>query len=113
MNLERFTQESQEALIAAQQVAQDLNHQAIEPAHLLLALLRQEEGVVPALVTKVAGSVTALREELTKELDQRPKVYGGSTDVGLARPTSEALTAAERYTKGMQDEYVSTEHLLL
>jgi ATP-dependent Clp protease ATP-binding subunit ClpB len=69
--------------------------------------------VVAAIVTKVAGSVLALRHELTDELDKRPRVYGGTGEVGLARPTTEALAAAERYAKGMQDDYVSTEHILL
>jgi len=113
MNLDKYTQKSQEALLSAQRLAQELNHQTIEPAHLLLALLRQEDGVVPAIVTKVAGSVVALREELAAELEGRPKVYGGSADVGLARPTADVLSAAERYAKGMQDDYVSTEHILL
>ena len=55
MNLDRYTQKSQEAMLSAQRLAQELNHQAVDPAHLLLALLSQQEGVVPALVTKVAG----------------------------------------------------------
>jgi ATP-dependent Clp protease ATP-binding subunit ClpB len=113
MNLEKYTQKSQEALLSAQNLAQDLNHPSIEPAHLLLALLRQEEGVVPALVTKVAGSVMALREEVQRDLDGRPKVYGSNAQVGLARPAADVLAAAERVAKGMQDEYISTEHLLL
>jgi ATP-dependent Clp protease ATP-binding subunit ClpB len=113
MNLEKFTQKSQEAVLQAQQLAQDLNHQTIEPAHLLLALLRQEQGVVPAIVTKVSGSTVALREELQNELDKRAKIQGANMDVGLAQPTAEALKAAERYAKGMQDDYVSTEHILL
>ncbi|MEM5775641.1 MAG: Clp protease N-terminal domain-containing protein, partial [Anaerolineaceae bacterium] len=73
MNLEKFTQKSREAVFDAQQLARDLNHQAIEPAHLLMALLRQDEGVAPAVVTRIAGSVQALREELMKDLDRRPK----------------------------------------
>ncbi len=114
MNLDKFTQKAQEALFQAQQLARDLNHQTIEPAHLLLALLQQEEGVVPAVVTKVSGSVTAISEELRRELENRPKVYGGGAgDASLSRGTSDVLSAAERYAKGMQDEYVSTEHLLL
>ena len=79
MNLEKYTQKSQEASLGAQRLAEELNHQTIEPAHLLLALLQQEEGVVPAIVTKVAGSPLGLKEELQKEVDGRPKVYGGST----------------------------------
>jgi ATP-dependent Clp protease ATP-binding subunit ClpB len=113
MKLDKFTQKSQEAIMDAQHLAGDLNHQSIEPAHLLLALLQQVDGVVPALVTKVAGSVLALREEITQEMDNRPKVYGASGEIGLARPTSDVLNAAERYAKGMKDDYVSTEHILL
>jgi ATP-dependent Clp protease ATP-binding subunit ClpB len=113
MNLEKFTQKSQEAIFQAQQLAQDLSHQTIEPEHLLLALLRQEQGVVPAIVTKVAGSTLALREELQNELDKRPKIQGANLEVGLAQPSAEILKAAERYAKGMQDDYVSTEHILL
>ena len=64
MNLERFTQKAQEAIIQSQQMAQEYNHQSIEPAHLLLALLQQDEGVVPAVVTRVAAGVSALRDEV-------------------------------------------------
>ena len=113
MDLNKYTQKSQEAILHAQQLAQDYNHQAIEPAHLLLALLNQDEGVVPAIVNKVAGSALALRQELTRELEKRPGIQGSNADVGLAQPTADALRAAERYAKGMQDDYVSTEHILL
>jgi len=113
MDLEKFTKKSQEAILGSQHIAEEFNHQAIEPAHLLLALLRQDEGVVPALVTKVAGSAVALRENVQKELEKRPKVYGGGTQVGLSRANSDVLDAATRYAKGMQDDYVSTEHILL
>ncbi len=56
MNLDKFTQKAQEALLQSQQLASELHHQQIEPTHLLLALLKQDQGVVPAIVTKVAGS---------------------------------------------------------
>ncbi len=113
MKLDKFTQKSQEAIFQAQEIARDYNHQSIEPAHLLLALIRQEQGVVPAIVTKVAGSVQALRDELQNELARRPKIQGAGMEVGFAQTTADALTAAERYAKGMQDDYVSTEHILL
>ena len=113
MNLDRYTQKAQEAILQAQHVAMQFNHQNIEPAHLLLALLQQEEGVVPAVVTKISGSVAALREDVAKSLENRPKVYGANTEVSLARPTMDVLNSAERYAKGMQDEYISTEHILL
>jgi ATP-dependent Clp protease ATP-binding subunit ClpB len=113
MNLEKYTQKSQEAILAAQQLAQNYNHQTIEPAHLLLALLQQDQGVVPAIVTKVAGSPLAICEELQNDLDKRPKISGSNLDVGLSRPAADALQSAERYSKGMQDDYISTEHILL
>jgi ATP-dependent Clp protease ATP-binding subunit ClpB len=113
MNLEKFTQKSQEAIFSAQQIAAELHHQAIEPLHLLLALIRQDQGVVPALVTKVAGSPLALRNEIQNELDKRPKIQGANMEVGLSQAAADVLTAAERYAKGMSDDYVSTEHILL
>ncbi len=113
MNLDKFTQKSQEAIFAAQQIAQEHHHQAIEPIHLELALIRQEGGVVPAIVTKVAGSTLALREELEKELAKRPQIQGANMQVGLSQAAADVLTAAERYAKGMSDDYVSAEHILL
>ncbi len=114
MNMEKFTQKAQEAVLQAQQLAQDFfNHQTIEPAHLLLALMQQEDGVVPAVVTRVAGSAAALMEDVARDLQNRPKVYGSNANVGLSRAASDVLNASERFARGMQDDYVSTEHILL
>ncbi len=113
MNLDKFTQKSREAVFQAQQIARDFNHQTIEPAHLLLALLQQDEGVVPAIVTKLAGSVVALRDELQTSLEKQPQVHGSNVEIGLSNPLVRIIESAEKYAKGMQDEYVSTEHLLL
>ncbi len=113
MNLDNYTNKSQQAVLRAQRLAEEFNHQEIEPIHLLYALLEESEGVVPAVVTRIAGGIQGLREELRKDLSERPKVYGGNIKVGLNRKTSDVLSAGERYAKGMQDEYVSTEHLLL
>lgn len=113
MNLDTYTQKAQEAIARSQQIAQDLNHSSIEPVHLLLALLQQEEGVVPAVVKAAAGSTAALKKELEDELQNRPKVYGSNLNIGLSRPVTDVLNAAERYAKGMQDDYISTEHILL
>ena len=61
MKLDKYTQKSQAAILQAQELARELNHQSIEPSHLLLTLLRQEEGIVPAILTNIAGSVQAER----------------------------------------------------
>ena len=113
MNLDKYTQKSQEALLSAQTLAENLNHQTIEPAHLLLALIEQQDGVVPAIITQVSGSIEALRDELTRELNGLPKVSGSNMQVGLSRLTGDVLKAAEKFAKGMKDDYISTEHMLL
>lgn len=113
MNLEKFTQKSQQAVLRAQRLTEEYNHQEISSAHLLFALLEQEEGVVPAIVTKVAGSVEGLRGDVRSALEERSKVYGGNVRVGMTREVRDTLAASEKYAKGMQDDYVSTEHILL
>ena len=113
MNLDNYTTKSQQAVLRAQRLAEEYNHQGIEPGHLLLALLEESDGVVSAVVTRIAGSSQRLREELQKDLSEKPKVYGGNLQVGINRQTSDVLAAGERHAKGMGDDYVSTEHLLL
>ncbi|HSB89772.1 MAG TPA: ATP-dependent chaperone ClpB [Anaerolineales bacterium] len=113
MDLERWTQKAREALLEAQRLAQDEGHAAIEPAHLLLALARQSDGVVPAILTRLAGSPAYLIDDVQKDLQGRPRVSGAAAEPGLARPLAQALDAAETQARSMKDDYVSTEHLLL
>ncbi len=114
MDLNKFTQKAQQALLDSQRLAHDFKHQSIEPAHLLLALLSQTESTVPVVVTQIAGSTEILKEEVRKELANRPKVYGSNQgEASLSRAVVEILDAAERFAKGMGDEYTSTEHILL
>src|SRR3989337_633233 len=113
MNLERWTQKGREALREAQRLAQDSQHASIEPAHLLLALTRQPEGVVPAILTRLAGSPAYLIEDLERDLQARPRVTGATAQPGMSRPLSQALEASETQARSMKDDYVSTEHILL
>jgi len=113
MDLDRYTQKAGQAVLAAQRLAEDLRHPNIEPEHLLLALLRQEGGVVPALIARIAGSVELLEKQLEQELAGRSKIEGASSQIGLARATSDALSAAEKQAAAMKDDYLSAEHLLL
>ena len=112
MDINKFTQKAQEALLSAESAARDMNHQAIEPDHLLLALLQQSGSSVPAVVTQIAGSTQALLQELRADLEKRPKLYGAG-QTGLSSTALSALDAAQRYAKGMGDEFTSTEHILL
>jgi ATP-dependent Clp protease ATP-binding subunit ClpB len=113
MNFEKYTQKAQEAIYAASQMTSELSHQAIEPLHILAALLNQQDGIAVAVITKIAGSAAVLREEVQTELENRSKVYGSNVEVGLSHASADLLKAAERYAKGMGDEFVSAEHLLL
>lgn len=113
MNLEKFTEKSRDAIFQAQQIARDYQHQSIEPIHLLLALLQQDDGIVASLITKISGSTLALRQELINDLEKHPKVIGSNIQTGLSNPVIQVLESAESYAKGMQDEYISAEHMLL
>jgi ATP-dependent Clp protease ATP-binding subunit ClpB len=112
VRLDRFTERSQEALTAAQQAAQQLQHPTVEPEHLLLALLEQDEGLVPALLRRLEVAPEPLAARLHAALENRPKQVGVTEpSVGNALRTV-LMTAFEEMSR-LKDEYVSTEHLLL
>jgi ATP-dependent Clp protease ATP-binding subunit ClpB len=113
MDLNKFTQKAQEAVAGAQQTAGEYSHGQIEPMHLLLALLRQSDGVVPQIVQKLEVNAGEMALSLEGELQRKPKVYGATTQVGLSRELGRVLDEAEKTAKRMRDDYVSTEHLLL
>jgi ATP-dependent Clp protease ATP-binding subunit ClpB len=113
MNLDRFTERAQEAVLDAQRAAVDFQSAYIEPAHILYALLRQEQGVAPQVILRAGGDPRALEAETERDLRALPKVGGDTAQVGLSRPGTEVLAAAEREAGAMKDEYVSTEHILL
>jgi ATP-dependent Clp protease ATP-binding subunit ClpB len=113
MDLNKFTQKAQEAVVGAQALAGEYSHSQIEPIHLLLALLRQSDGIVPQIVQKLEANPAEMALALERELQQKPKVYGATTQVGLSRELSRAADEAEKIAARMRDDYVSTEHLLL
>ena len=113
MNLNKFTEKAQESILEAQQLAQSLGHQTIEPEHLLLSLIRQTDGIVPQVLQKLNQNPDQLAAIIERDLQTRPRVSGSNVKVGLSRATDEVLDAAEREAKSMRDEYVSTEHILL
>jgi ATP-dependent Clp protease ATP-binding subunit ClpB len=112
MDLNRFTEKAQEAVLQAQRLAEEYNHSEIQPTHLLLALLRQEGGVAPQIAHHLSVNPAQLAQAVETEVQKAAKVYGGSQP-GLARGLRNALREAENLAKKMKDEYVSTEHLLL
>ena len=114
MNLQKATQKSMEALQKAQSLANANGNQQMEQAHLALALLSQQDGLIVSLLTKMGKSCDRLKSELEQMVDRFPKVSGGGgRQVYLAPKLDEALTAAEEEAAKMEDEYTSVEHLFL
>jgi ATP-dependent Clp protease ATP-binding subunit ClpB len=112
MKLDKFTEKAQEALQRAADLARDLVQQAVEPEHLLLALVREEEGVARTLLERSGASVQALEPALVSAVERFPKVSGGGQPY-LSPALNKALEQAETEAERLKDEYISTEHLLL
>ncbi len=112
MRLDRFTVKAQEAIQAAQSLADQHDHQAIEPEHLLLALVQQREGVVGPILGKLGARPEALQGQLEAELGRLPKVQGGAGQYVGDRLRA-ALQRSQGEAERLKDEYVSTEHLLI
>jgi ATP-dependent Clp protease ATP-binding subunit ClpB len=113
MNLNKFTQKAQEAVMEAQSLASKYNHSQVEPGHLLLALLRQADGVVPQVVQKLEANPREMALSLEGELRKKPKIRGAAAQVGVSRDLARVLEEAENTSRRMRDEYASTEHVLL
>ena len=109
---ERFTEKALEALQQAAELARETGTQAVEPDHLLLALIRQEEGVARTLLERAGASVQALQPALVSAIERFPKVSGGGNPY-LSEELTRHLEQAEREAGRLKDEYISTEHLLL
>ncbi len=112
MRPDKFTVKAQEALQAAQSMADQHDHQAIEPEHLLVALLEQREGVVGPVLAKLGARPEAIQRELQAALGKLATVKGASGHY-LGERTRQALDRAQAEAERLKDEYVSTEHLLL
>ncbi|MGC2425320.1 MAG: ATP-dependent chaperone ClpB, partial [Nitrospirota bacterium] len=115
MRLDKFTVKAQEAVLAAQDEAGRRGQQQVDVEHLLLALLKQPEGVVPPILKRLGADVRALEGEVISELERMPKVSGAGQmgQVYVTPRLNKVLDKAAREMEGLKDEYVSTEHLLL
>ncbi len=113
MKLDKFTQKSQEALAAAQELARDRGQQTIEAEHLFHTLLEQEEGIAVPIFQKVGLSRENLLQEVETLLNHLPRVSGETSEPYLSRTLNEILKNSFAQAKKFEDEYVSTEHLLL
>ncbi|HSL10657.1 MAG TPA: Clp protease N-terminal domain-containing protein, partial [Actinomycetota bacterium] len=112
MDPSKLTIKARAALEGAHQQALARNHQAIEPEHVLFALLSDPEGVVYPLLNQVGVAPKTIRDRVDEALDRIAKVFGGG-DVRFSTTTTRLLAAAATEADQLTDEYVSTEHLLL
>ena len=116
MNMNQLTQKSLAAIQGAQSLAQQYGQQQIEQQHLLLALVADQEGFIPQLLTAMGMTVPSFLAAVQAEVNKLPKVSGGGREadkVYVAQDVDRALNAAEETAKSMKDEYISVEHLFL
>ena len=116
MNTNQYTQKTLEALQAAQQLAVEYQHNALEPEHLLHALASQEQGLIPQLLQKLNVDPGSFAAAVAEKLSALPRVSGSGRDpdkVYISQATDKVLSAAVREAKAMKDEYVSVEHVFL
>ncbi|HEX6349955.1 MAG TPA: ATP-dependent chaperone ClpB [Candidatus Dormibacteraeota bacterium] len=112
MRLDRFTEKAQQALQAAAEEATARAQQAIEPEHLLLAMVRQQDGIAAPILEAAGVSLSELEPALVSDVERFPRVQGGG-QAFVSDPLAKVLEAADSEAKNLKDDYISTEHLLL
>ncbi len=114
MRFEKLTLKAQEALQEAQALTEKHEHQQVEPEHLLLALIRQTEGIIPQVFQKLGVSLSALASQVEEALGKIVKVYGGGAgQVYISPRLKKVMDNSFEEAERLKDEYVSTEHMLL
>jgi ATP-dependent Clp protease ATP-binding subunit ClpB len=114
MNFQKLTLKAQETLQKAQEIASANDHQAVEPVHLLLALLQDSGGIIPPMLLKLGANVEYLANKAQEEINKLAKISGaGFGSQYLARDTATLFEAALKEAQNLRDEYVSTEHILM
>src|SRR5437867_3095971 len=112
MDLNKLTEKAREAITAAQQIAEQMNHAQVEPEHLLVALVEQREGIIPELLRKMSADPAVIGRGARELLTKYPQAYGGSQP-GLSPRLKLVTDLAQAEADRLKDEYVSTEHLFI
>ncbi len=113
MRMDKLTSKFQLALADAQSLAVGLDHQLIEPDHVMVALLDQEGGSIRHLLTKAGVKVNALRSQLGERLDKLPKVSGAAGEINLSNDTIKILTVTDKLAQKRDDQYIASELFVL
>src|SRR5262247_2666188 len=111
MRLDKFTLRGQEAIQSAIELAERNQNQQVEPEHVLCAMLEQAEGIARPLLGKLGANVRAIKKDCEGAVARFPRVQG--VQQYFSPRLSQLFTAAQQRAENMQDEYISTEHLLL
>lgn len=113
MDFSRYTNKAQQAILKAQGIAGEYHHQAIEPLHVFLALMTQDDGLTPRILQKIGAQPAAARIDIESALGQLPRLSKPTDDMQIARDSLKLFAEAENAARKMRDDYTSTEHLLL
>lgn len=113
MRFDRFTLKAQEAVQASQEIADKRNHQAIEPEHLLAALLAQEGGIVTPILQRLGVDPGFVARQVEAEIEKLPEQYGTATQSYISPSLKKVFDDAKDEAQRLKDEYVSAEHLLV
>ncbi len=113
MRLDKMTTKAQEAFQAAQELAEQRNHQELTPEHVLSALLTQEQGIVPSLLRKMGIETEVVSSAIARALDEQPQVKGAAAEIYVGRRLKDLIADAQKRSQDFKDEYVSSEHILL
>ena len=113
MNIEKYTQNAQQAIMDCQNIAISEGHQMLDGEHLHLALMMQKDGLIPKLVKFMNIDPTSIIVDLEEEMEKLPKVSGAADNMYSSRRLSQILMKAEKIADDFKDEYVSVEHLYL
>lgn len=113
MRIDRLTSKLQLAISDAQSLAVGMDHPAIEPVHLLQALIEQQGGSIKPLLMQVGFDINSLRQALVKELDQLPKIQNPTGDVNMSQDLARLLNQADRLAQQKGDQFISSELVLL
>ncbi|MFO7796700.1 MAG: ATP-dependent chaperone ClpB [Promethearchaeati archaeon] len=114
MKLDKFTVKVQEALMTAKSLADNNNHQLIEPVHVLISLAEQQDGVARPLLQKLGINISHFLNDLNNELEKLPQVTGtGAGEARISQNTKKMFDVAWEIAANMRDEYLSTEHVLM
>ncbi|MEG1758150.1 MAG: Clp protease N-terminal domain-containing protein, partial [Oscillospiraceae bacterium] len=117
MNTQNYTQKSLEAINGAQSLVTEYQNQTMEQQHVLLALLEQNDGLIPKLLVKMGTEIENVTQEARRAVNELPRVTGAAVreadKIYIASDVDRMLVEAEKISGSMRDEYVSTEHIFL